>query len=35
MRAGVEERERIVDAGVDVDDEGLGALGHCVNLPAA
>ena len=32
MRAGVEQRERIVDAGVDVEDEGLGELGHEVNL---
>ena len=32
MRAGVEERERIVDAGVDVDDQRLGMLGHGVNL---
>jgi hypothetical protein len=28
MGAGVEERERIVDAGVDIDDEGFGLLGH-------
>ena len=28
MGAGVEERERVVDAGVDVDDEGLGRIGH-------
>ena len=28
VRAGVEQRQRVVDAGVDVDDEGLGRLGH-------
>ena len=28
MRAGVEQRQRVVDAGVDVDDEGLGGFGH-------
>ena len=33
MRAGVEERERIVDAGVDVEDQRLGVLGHGANLP--
>ena len=32
MRAGVEQRERVVDAGVDVDDEGFGVLGHGDNL---
>ena len=34
MRAGVEQRQRIVDAGVDVDDQGLGVLGHRGNLPS-
>ncbi len=34
MRAGVEERKRIVDAGVDIEDERLSELGHEVNLPA-
>ena len=34
MRAGVEERERIVDAGVDVDDQRVRMLGHGVNLLA-
>ena len=28
VRAGVEQRQGVVDAGVDVDDEGLGRLGH-------
>src|SRR5580693_10409572 len=28
MRAGVEQRKRIVDAGVDVKEEGLSDLGH-------
>ena len=28
VRAGVEQRQRVVDSGVDVDDEGLGGLGH-------
>src|SRR5580704_14057913 len=32
MRAGVEQRKRIVDAGVDVEDEGLSDLGHEGNL---
>ena len=32
--AGVKERERVVDSGVDVDDNGLGMLGHGVNLAA-
>ena len=32
MRAGVEQRERIVDAGVDVEDERLSELGHEGNL---
>ena len=34
MRAGVEQRQRVVDAGVDVKDERLGELGHEGNLPA-
>ena len=33
VRAGVEQRKRVVDAGVDVDDEGLGDLRHGDNLP--
>ena len=28
MGAGVEQRQRVVDSGVDVDDEGLGGFGH-------
>src|SRR6185437_1470433 len=32
MRAGVEEREGVVDAGVDVDDQRLGALRQGVDL---
>ena len=32
MRAGVEKRESVIDAGVDVKDEGLGELGHEGNL---
>ena len=35
MRAGVKERERIVDAGIDVEDKGLGELGHEGILRAA
>jgi hypothetical protein len=32
MRAGVEQRKRIVDAGIDVEEERLCELGHEGNL---
>ena len=34
MSAGVKQRHRVVDSGVDVDDDGLGVVGHGVNLPS-
>ena len=34
VRAGVKERQRVVDSGVDIDDHGLSMLGHGVILPA-
>ena len=33
MRAGIEQRKRIVDASIDIKDERLCELGHEGNLP--